>query len=94
VWIIGLYLNNAALYPRLALGIEDVALWGIVHLPKAPDRALGERVADDVLPPAPARAPGDDFIDYSADVKHAEFGGYHATGSGSEIKTDRYLTLM
>jgi glutamine synthetase len=35
---------------------------------------------------------GGDFIDYYADVKHAEFDAYHAAVSGWEI--DRYLTLM
>jgi glutamine synthetase len=92
VWIIGLHLNNAALYPRLALGVEDVTRLGIVHLSKTLDRALDELVADDVLRAALESARRG-FIDYSVDVTHAEFDGYHATVSGSEIETDRYLTL-
>ena len=75
-----------------ALSVEEVARRGIVHLPKTLDRALDELVADDVLRAALGRVPGGDFIDYYADVKHAEFDAYHATVSEWEI--DRYLTLM
>jgi glutamine synthetase len=75
-----------------ALGAEEVARRGIAHLPKTLDRALDELVADDVLRAALGRVPGGDFIDYYADVKHAEFDAYHATVSEWEI--DRYLTLM
>jgi len=52
-----------------------------VDLPKTLDRALDELVADDVPHAAMGRMPGGDFIDYYADVKHAEFDAYHATVS-------------
>jgi glutamine synthetase len=75
-----------------ALGVEEVARRGIVHLPKTLDRALEELVADHVLRNALGRVPGGDFIDYYAGVKQTEFDAYHATVSEWEI--DRYLTLM
>ena len=74
------------------LSAEEVARWGIAHLPETLDRALDELVDDDVMRAALARVPGGDFVDYYAAVKRAEVDAYHATVSESEI--DRSLTLM
>jgi glutamine synthetase len=73
------------------ISASEVAKRGIASMPTTLAHAVDALVGDDVLRVALGKCPGQDYVDYFAEIKQAEFAAYHSVVSDWEI--ERYLTL-